>query len=66
MSAEFLYRWECRTCRRHGRWLVDGNTADALGWNHLDRNPSHSNYDVVEKRRRPDGTFGWNRHHHAG
>ena len=44
-----VYRFECWTCKKAGRWHRNGNGADADGERHLDRHPNCTNYDVVRR-----------------
>jgi len=48
-TANHFLRYECRTCKRHGRWYRDGNAAVADGDKHLDRSLNCSGVDVVRR-----------------
>lgn len=37
VTATLLYRWECRDCRKRGRWLKDPGVAQHYAWQHADR-----------------------------
>ena len=39
-----MYRWTCDSCRKHGRWLRDGNLAQVFGAKHEDRHTTASGY----------------------
>ena len=53
-AGRMLYRWECRECRKHGRFLVDGNLAQVFASNHADRT-GHYAVRIVNNRGRDEG-----------
>lgn len=42
------YRYECKSCRSHGRWLRDPNLATVMAERHRDRHEHGHDCDLVD------------------